>query len=323
MKFIRKKYTLNENVFKSVDDIKADRANRQALTANDVSNLAKKNFIDSKKTLIEKLMLYWFVDSIWWVNSALSKECNLRPGTTAVKHFNMYLDNITEKSEQEQLKYLHSNIDYSVYFDADKFTIEVPFEPSDNPINSIVFMGNSFFNYLDKIEKSFEEYLKIPVNLKIRLKDAHSPWLSVNKIHYIEFNHSVAVDKLINFFSNRVVNLQDLNYEYLELRILNRIDDTSFDELFKLGNYIKFRSVVFRITSSFATRRFKSNTPPEVIPREDEEPMPVLPIDNIDGVENLLRDTQDCYVTVSKIYKNNPDFMESIKGKKYILTGNQ
>lgn len=306
------KDSIAEGFIKTVDKMKNSLDKKY--DADEIRKDTKNIIIDSNRKLIDKLMIYWFVCSDWWANGNLSGTCNLRPGTEKIDDFNTFLGDILRKSEAEQIEYLHKNIDFSVYFDSNNtIIIEVPLTPSAFPINTIEFSGNTIFSYLNKAEKSFNEYLKYPVKLKVKLMHCQTQFAFRNKcITYIKFNQSVLIKNIVNFFTERVSNPETLElYPYLELRVMNRVEDSDLSELFKLGDKVKFHSVLLKTTETFLNRRFGISTgsicPPGVMAK----------LETLDGIENLLHDNT-CIITLSRVFKNNPKLAENIEGKENI-----
>ena len=304
------KDSISEGFIKTVDKMKDSLGKKY--TADDIRKDAKNIIIDSNRALIDKLMLQWFVCADWWAsNSALSTTCNLRPGKQDVLDYNIFSGNILGKSEAEQMEYLHKTVNFSIYFDeSNTLIIEVPLAVSALPVNTIEFTGNNIFIYLNKVEKSFNDYLKYPVKIKVRL-DSSKNWKK-SVVTDITFNQNVSIKNFVNFFTERVVN-PDLLQEYpkLELEIINRVNDTDFLELYKLGDKIKFTHIEIKVTERFSLKRFGvtagSTYPPGVMAE----------LETLDGIENLLYDNS-CTITVSRLFKNNPKLAKNIEGKENI-----
>ena len=186
------KGSISEGFIKTVDKMKDSLGKKYS--ADDIRKDAKNIIIESNRTLIDKLMLHWFVRADWWANnSALSTTCNLRPGTQDAVDYNVFAGNILGKTEDEQMEYLHKTVDFSIYFDeSNTLTIEVPLTSTSFPTNTIQFSGNGIFAYLNKVEKSFNEHLKYPVKIKVRLETCDSWYAYDNKrITYISFNQNL------------------------------------------------------------------------------------------------------------------------------------
>ena len=305
---------ISEGFIKTVDKMK-DSLDKK-LTADDIRKDAKNIIINSNRALIDKLMLRWFVCADWWAsNSALSTTCNLRPGKQDILDYNIFSGNILRKSEAEQMEYLHKTVNFSIYFDeSNTLIIEVPLAVSTFiafPANTIVFTGNSIFIYLNKVEKSFNNYLKCPVKIKVRL-DYSNNWKK-SVVTDITFNQNVSIKNFVNFFTERVVNPEILQeYPKLELEIINRVNDTDFSELYKLGDKVKFDHIKITVTERFSLKRFGvtagSTYPPEVMAK----------LETLDGIENLLHDNS-CIITISRLFKNNPKLAKNIEGKENII----
>ena len=141
------KGSISEGFIKTVDKMK-DSLDKK-YTADDIRKDAKNIIINSNRTLIDKLMLHWFVRADWWANnSVLSTTCNLRPGTQDAVDYNVFAGNILGKTEDEQMEYLHKTVDFSIYFDeSNTLTIEVPLTSTSFPTNTIQFSGNNIFIY--------------------------------------------------------------------------------------------------------------------------------------------------------------------------------
>ena len=308
------KGSISEGFIKTIDKMK-DSLDKK-YTADDIRKDAKNIIINSNRTLIDKLMLHWFVRADWWANnSVLSTTCNLRPGTQDAVDYNVFAGNILGKTEDEQMEYLHKTVDFSIYFDeSNTLTIEVPLTSTSFPTNTIQFSGNSIFIYLNKVEKSFNEYLKYPVKIKVRLETCDS-WYAYNnkRITYISFNQNVSIKNFVNFFTERVVNPEILQaYPKIKLEIINRVDDSNFSELYKLGDKVKFGHIEINVTERFSLKRFGvtagSTYPPGVMAK----------LETLDGIENLLHDNS-CTITISRLFKNNPKLAKNIEGKENII----
>ena len=198
------KDSISEGFIKTVDKMK-DSLDKK-YTADDIRKDAKNIIINSNRALIDKLMLHWFVSADWWANnSVLSTTCNLRPGTQDAVDYNVFAGNILGKTEDEQMEYLHKAVDFSIYFDeSNTLTIEVPLTSTSFPTNTIQFSGNSIFIYLNKVEKSFNEHLKYPVKIKVRLETCDT-WYAYNnkRITYISFNQNVSIKNFVNSLFHR------------------------------------------------------------------------------------------------------------------------
>ena len=308
------KGSISEGFIKTVDKMKGSLGKKYS--ADDIRKDAKNIIIESNRTLIDKLMLHWFVRADWWANnSALSTTCNLRPGTQDAVDYNVFAGNILGKTEDEQMEYLHKTVDFSIYFDeSNTLTIEVPLTSTSFPTNTIQFSGNNIFMYLNKVEKSFNEYLKYPVKIKVRLETCDRWYAYRNKsITYISFNQKVSIKNFVNFFTERVVNPEILQaYPKIELIINNRVDDSNFSELYKLGDKVKFGHIEINVTENFSLKRFGvtagSTYPPGVMAK----------LETLDGIENLLHDNS-CTITISRLFKNNPKLAKNIEGKENII----
>lgn len=308
------KGSISEGFIKTVDKMKGSLGKKYS--ADDIRKDAKNIIIESNRTLIDKLMLHWFVRADWWANnSALSTTCNLRPGTQDTVDYNLFAGNILGKTEDEQMEYLHKTVDFSIYFDeSNTLTIEVPLTSTSFPTNTIQFSGNNIFMYLNKVEKSFNEYLKYPVKIKVRLETCDRWYAYHNKsITYISFNQKVSIKNFVNFFTERVVNPEILQaYPKIELIINNRVDDSNFSELYKLGDKVKFGHIEINVTENFSLKRFGvtagSTYPPGVMAK----------LETLDGIENLLHDNS-CTITISRLFKNNPKLAKNIEGKENII----
>lgn len=308
------KDSISEGFIKTVDKMKGSLDKKYS--ADDIRKDAKNIIIESNRTLIDKLMLHWFVRADWWANnSALSTTCNLRPGTQDAVDYNVFAGNILGKTEDEQMEYLHKTVDFSIYFDeSNTLTIEVPLTSTSFPTNTIQFSGNNIFMYLNKVEKSFNEYLKYPVKIKVRLETCDRWYAYRNKsITYISFNQNVSIKNFVNFFTERVVNPEILQaYPKIELIISNRVDDSNFSELYKLGDKVKFGHIEINVTERFSLKRFGvtagSTYPPGVMAK----------LETLDGIENLLHDNS-CTITISRLFKNNPKLAKNIEGKENII----
>ena len=306
--------SISEGFIKTVDKMKGSLDKK--LTADDIRKDAKNIIIKSNRTLIDKLMLHWFVCVDWWAsNYTLSATCNLRPGIQEPADYNLFAGNILGKTEDEQMEYLHKTVDFSIYFDeSNTLIIEVPLTPGLFPTNTIQFSGNGIFAYLNKVEKSFNEHLKYPVKIKVRLETCDSWYAYDNKrITCISFNKNVSIKNFVNFFTERVVNPEILQaYPKIELVISNRVDDSNFSELYKLGDKVKFGHIEINVTERFSLKRFGvtagSTYPPEVMAK----------LETLDGIENLLHDNS-CIITISRLFKNNPKLAKNIKGKENII----
>ena len=308
------KGSISEGFIKTVDKMKDSLGKRYS--ADDIRKDAKNIIIESNRALIDKLMLHWFVRADWWANnSVLSTTCNLRPGTQDAVDYNVFAGNILGKTEDEQMEYLHKTVDFSIYFDeSNTLTIEVPLTSTSFPTNTIQFSGNSIFIYLNKVEKSFNEHLKYPVKIKVRLESCDRLYAYRNKrITYISFNQNVSIKNFVNFFTERVVNPEILQaYPKIELIISNRVDDSNFSELYKLGDKVKFGHIEINVTERFSLKRFGvtagSTYPPGVMAK----------LETLDGIENLLHDNS-CTITISRLFKNNPKLAKNIEGKENII----
>ena len=306
--------SISEGFIKTVDKMKGSLDKK--LTADDIRKDAKNIIIKSNRTLIDKLMLHWFVCVDWWAsNYTLSATCNLRPGIQEPADYNLFAGNILGKTEDEQMEYLHKTVDFSIYFDeSNTLIIEVPLTPGLFPTNTIQFSGNGIFAYLNKVEKSFNEHLKYPVKIKVRLETCDSWYAYDNKrITCISFNKNVSIKNFVNFFTERVVNPEILQaYPKIELVISNRVDDSNFSELYKLGDKVKFGHIEINVTERFSLKRFGvtagSTYPPGVMAK----------LETLDGIENLLHDNS-CTITISRLFKNNPKLAKNIKGKENII----
>ena len=308
---------ISEGYIKTVDKMKDSLGKRYS--ADDIRKDAKNIIIKSNRTLIDKLMLHWFVCVDWWAsNYTLSATCNLRPGIQEPVDYNLFAGNILGKTEDEQMEYLHKTVDFSIYFDeSNTLIIEVPLTPGLFPTNTIQFSGNGIFAYLNKVEKSFNEHLKYPVKIKVRLETCDS-WYAYNnkRITYISFNQNVSIKNFVNFFTERVVNPEILQvHPKLELEIINRVNDTDFSELYKLGDKVKFDHIKITVTERFERFSLKgfgvtagSTYPPEVMAK----------LETLDGIENLLHDNS-CIITISRLFKNNPKLAKNIEGKENII----
>ena len=305
---------ISEGYIKTVDKMK-DSLDKK-YTADDIRKDAKNIIIKSNRTLIDKLMLHWFVCVDWWAsNYTLSATCNLRPGIQEPADYNLFAGNILGKTEDEQMEYLHKTVDFSIYFDeSNTLIIEVPLTPGLFPTNTIQFSGNGIFAYLNKVEKSFNEHLKYPVKIKVRLETCDS-WYAYNnkKITYISFNQNVSIKNFVNFFTERVVNPEILQvHPKLELEIINRVNDTDFSELYKLGDKVKFDHIKITVTERFSLKRFG------VIAGSTYPPGVMAKLETLDGIENLLHDNS-CTITISRLFKNNPKLAKNIEGKENII----
>ena len=305
---------ISEGYIKTVDKMKDSLGKRYS--ADDIRKDAKNIIIKSNRTLIDKLMLHWFVCVDWWAsNYTLSATCNLRPGIQEPVDYNLFAGNILGKTEDEQMEYLHKTVDFSIYFDeSNTLIIEVPLTPGLFPTNTIQFSGNGIFVYLNKVEKSFNEHLKYPVKIKVRLETCDSWYAYDNKrITCISFNKNVSIKNFVNFFTERVVNPEILQaYPKIELVISNRVDDSNFSELYKLGDKVKFGHIEINVTERFSLKRFGvtagSTYPPGVMAK----------LETLDGIENLLHDNS-CTITISRVFKNNPKLAKNIEGKENII----
>ena len=305
---------ISEGYIKTVDKMKDSLGKRYS--ADDIRKDAKNIIIKSNRTLIDKLMLHWFVCVDWWAsNYTLSATCNLRPGIQEPVDYNLFAGNILGKTEDEQMEYLHKTVDFSIYFDeSNTLIIEVPLTPGLFPTNTIQFSGNGIFAYLNKVEKSFNEHLKYPVKIKVRLETCDSWYAYDNKrITCISFNKNVSIKNFVNFFTERVVNPEILQaYPKIELVISNRVDDSNFSELYKLGDKVKFGHIEINVTERFSLKRFGvtagSTYPPGVMAK----------LETLDGIENLLHDNS-CTITISRLFKNNPKLAKNIEGKENII----
>ena len=68
---------ISEGFIKTVDKMKDSLGKKYS--ADDIRKDAKNIIIESNRTLIDRLMLRWFVSADWWANnSVLSTTCNLR-----------------------------------------------------------------------------------------------------------------------------------------------------------------------------------------------------------------------------------------------------
>ena len=308
------KGSISEGFIKTVDKMKDSLGKKY--TADDIRKDAKNIIINSNRALIDKLMLHWFVCVDWWAsNYTLSTACNLRPGIQEPVDYNLFAGNILGKTEDEQMEYLHKTVDFSIYFDeSNTLTIEVPLTSTSFPTNTIQFSGNSIFIYLNKVEKSFNEHLKYPVKIKVRLETCDSWYAYDNKrITCISFNKNVSIKNFVNFFTERVVNPEILQaYPKIELVISNRVDDSNFSELYKLGDKVKFGHIEINVTERFSLKRFGvtagSTYPPGVMAK----------LETLDGIENLLHDNS-CTITISRLFKNNPKLAKNIEGKENII----
>ena len=308
------KGSISEGFIKTVDKMKDSLGKKY--TADDIRKDAKNIIIISNRALIDKLMLHWFVCVDWWAsNYTLSTACNLRPGIQEPVDYNLFAGNILGKTEDEQMEYLHKTVDFSIYFDeSNTLIIEVPLTPGLFPTNTIQFSGNGIFAYLNKVEKSFNEHLKYPVKIKVRLETCDSWYAYDNKrITCISFNKNVSIKNFVNFFTERVVNPEILQaYPKIELVISNRVDDSNFSELYKLGDKVKFGHIEINVTERFSLKRFGvtagSTYPPGVMAK----------LETLDGIENLLHDNS-CTITISRLFKNNPKFAKNIEGKENII----
>lgn len=306
--------SISEGFIKTVDKMKDSLGKRYS--ADDIRKDAKNIIIKSNRTLIDKLMLHWFVCVDWWAsNYTLSATCNLRPGIQEPVDYNLFAGNILGKTEDEQMEYLHKTVDFSIYFDeSNTLIIEVPLTPGLFPTNTIQFSGNGIFAYLNKVEKSFNEHLKYPVKIKVRLETCDSWYAYDNKrITCISFNKNVSIKNFVNFFTERVVNPEILQaYPKIELVISNRVDDSNFSELYKLGDKVKFGHIEINVTERFSLKRFGvtagSTYPPGVMAK----------LETLDGIENLLHDNS-CTITISRVFKNNPKLAKNIEGKENII----
>ena len=311
--YINKSF-LSEGYIKTVDKMKGSLGKKY--TADDIRKDAKNIIINSNRALIDKLMLHWFVCVDWWAsNYTLSTACNLRPGIQEPVDYNLFAGNILGKTEDEQMEYLHKTVDFSIYFDeSNTLIIEVPLTPGLFPTNTIQFSGNGIFAYLNKVEKSFNEHLKYPVKIKVRLETCDSWYAYDNKrITCISFNKNVSIKNFVNFFTERVVNPEILQaYPKIELVISNRVDDSNFSELYKLGDKVKFGHIEINVTERFSLKRFGvtagSTYPPGVMAK----------LETLDGIENLLHDNS-CTITISRLFKNNPKLAKNIEGKENII----
>ena len=308
------KGSISEGFIKTVDKMKDSLGKKYS--ADDIRKDAKNIIIESNRTLIDKLMLHWFVCVDWWAsNYTLSTACNLRPGIQEPVDYNLFAGNILGKTEDEQMEYLHKTVDFSIYFDeSNTLIIEVPLTPGLFPTNTIQFSGNGIFAYLNKVEKSFNEHLKYPVKIKVRLETCDSWYAYDNKrITCISFNKNVSIKNFVNFFTERVVNPEILQaYPKIELVISNRVDDSNFSELYKLGDKVKFGHIEINVTERFSLKRFGvtagSTYPPGVMAK----------LETLDGIENLLHDNS-CTITISRLFKNNPKLAKNIEGKENII----
>lgn len=308
------KGSISEGFIKTVDKMKDSLGKKYS--ADDIRKDAKNIIIESNRTLIDRLMLRWFVSADWWANnSVLSTTCNLRPGTQDAVDYNVFAGNILGKTEDEQMEYLHKAVDFSIYFDeSNTLTIEVPLTSTSFPTNTIQFSGNSIFIYLNKVEKSFNEHLKYPVKIKVRLETCDRWYAYDNKrITYISFNQNVSIKNFVNFFTERVVNPEILQaYPKIKLEIINRVDDSNFTELYKLGDKVKFGHIEIKASERFSLKRFGvtagSTYPPGVMAK----------LETLDGIENLLHDNS-CTITISRLFKNNPKLAKNIEGKENII----
>ena len=308
------KGSISEGFIKTVDKMKDSLGKKY--TADDIRKDAKNIIINSNRALIDKLMLHWFVCVDWWAsNYTLSTACNLRPGIQEPVDYNLFAGNILGKTEDEQMEYLHKTVDFSIYFDeSNTLIIEVPLTPGLFPTNTIQFSGNGIFAYLNKVEKSFNEHLKYPVKIKVRLETCDSWYAYDNKrITCISFNKNVSIKNFVNFFTERVVNPEILQaYPKIELVISNRVDDSNFSELYKLGDKVKFGHIEINVTERFSLKRFGvtagSTYPPGVMAK----------LETLDGIENLLHDNS-CTITISRLFKNNPKLAKNIEGKENII----
>ena len=308
------KGSISEGFIKTVDKMKDSLGKKY--TADDIRKDAKNIIINSNRALIDKLMRHWFVCVDWWAsNYTLSTACNLRPGIQEPVDYNLFAGNILGKTEDEQMEYLHKTVDFSIYFDeSNTLIIEVPLTPGLFPTNTIQFSGNGIFAYLNKVEKSFNEHLKYPVKIKVRLETCDSWYAYDNKrITCISFNKNVSIKNFVNFFTERVVNPEILQaYPKIELVISNRVDDSNFSELYKLGDKVKFGHIEINVTERFSLKRFGvtagSTYPPGVMAK----------LETLDGIENLLHDNS-CTITISRLFKNNPKLAKNIEGKENII----
>ena len=62
------KGSISEGFIKTVDKMK-DSLDKK-YTADDIRKDAKNIIINSNRTLIDKLMLHWFVSADWWANNS-------------------------------------------------------------------------------------------------------------------------------------------------------------------------------------------------------------------------------------------------------------
>jgi len=303
MKFVRKH--INEGFFKSAEQIKQERSKKNKFSAEDVSKLAIKTLISSKKSVIDDLLCYFIIDGAPWYNSNsnLAKTCNLRPGDTEIKDF-LYFDSIENKSKDEKENYIYNIANIKVYPEGSYLIIELPLQCSSFPVNEIEFKGNTLFTYIDNIEKMFEKYLNIPVKVKVILQSSrHAAGIlrGTDKEHYITsifINHQVDIKKFIKFLQR--TNVSESSSPFIKNRfalvLSNFFTDKTFDKISEIGNYIKFDVVTLGVTSNMLSK----------IENGSKE----FKLKDISGVKNLLKDS-DSKVYLSKIYWSNPDIAAS------------
>lgn len=287
MKYIRKTKNINES-FKKISELKKNVD--KSLTDEELYRSACTILYNDFKPHVEKILVKYFVNKKWWSLSSLSKSTNLRPGEQCESD---YEDNLTDY--EDKLEYLYSTVPCEMHVENRTFYITIPLTIRNigvgisNSDATLEITDNYFFDYLYKLNNEFSNF-EIPVVIKYKI-DVN--YINSNyKINQLALWENVNFDKVINFFKNDVVNIDDFN-QNIELGIYNNIYNSSFVLLYPLGDIIKFKNVNINLSVLYR----------EICKNNNELPALVT----LDGIENLLN-SPNSKIYVSKIYFNNNEF---------------
>lgn len=295
--------------FRKISDLKADTDKK--LTADDIRNSAHEVMTDILRPHVEQLLVNYFINPQWWANTSLSRDCNLRPGNQSLLDFNIYLKGIQDKDYDEQVEYLHETFPYEMDFRNNQLYLILPLSTCDSALygddsRTLFFKGNTIFRYLMQIvEKGFINNIKYPVNIKYKLEPGNDYRLGksekLSDITDIFITKDVNINLFVKFFKEKIINYKYFSDD-LDLILRNRVYDTDLKDLYPFGDIVKFRSIFFTVSNSFANKIDQTN------------------LTNLDGIDNLLNSTEG-NIAISKFYFDNPEFSKNVKNgnfSKYI-----
>lgn len=291
-------HNINEAYFKPIGQMKQEYEKRKSMQDDDYADLAivhaDEELLRRSEDAIRKFLFDTFANPRWWITESLGDHTNLRPGFTDIADFNVYLYSITDKSPKEQAEYLNDKIPYDIKCADGIFEITVLLRTVENPINSISISSNGLFSYIDKKEQELISILNHPAKLKFKIEPVKTN-RSFGKekiISSIIIGRAVNFKRLVTFIKDRIVYF-DIGTNYsdkLDLTILNRVSFEDMQDLYELGNYVKFYKVNLKVTKSYATRlsaHTDAETGENKLLSYAANTMP------LDGINNLLKPVND------------------------------